>query len=73
MCIVYGPTAWDRPHASNVIQYATDIENTMFEAATSKEKYYQLVREKINQISKEPEESRKIEKEVEKRMRMEGG
>ena len=33
---------WDRQCATSVIQYATDIEKALSEAATSEERYYQL-------------------------------
>ena len=51
---------WDRQCATSVIQYATDIEKALYEAATSEERYYQLLCENIYQISKKLEESRKI-------------
>ena len=44
----------------SVIQYATDIEKALSDAATSEERYYQLLCENIYQISKKLEESRKI-------------
>ena len=50
---------WDRQCVTSVIQYATDIEKALPEAATSEERYYQLLVWK-HQISKKLEESRKI-------------
>ena len=51
----------DRQCVTSVIQYATDIEKALSEAATSEERYYQLLCGNIYQISKkELEESRKI-------------
>ena len=51
---------WGRQCVTSVIQYATDIEKALYEAATSEERYYQLLCENIYQISKKLEESRKI-------------
>ena len=52
---------WDRQCVTSVIQYATDIEKALSEAATSEERYYQLLCGNIYQISnKELEENRKI-------------
>ena len=51
---------WDRQCVTSVIQYATDIEKALSEAATSEERYYQLLCENIYQISKKEQESKKI-------------
>ena len=51
---------WERQCVTSVIQYATDIKKALYEAATSEERYYQLLCENIYQISKKLEESRKI-------------
>ena len=57
----------DRRVAS-LIQYAMKVEKAMFETATSREEYYQLLADKIYRIRTELEERRKV-----KRISMGGG
>ena len=52
---------------SSLIQYAMKVEKAMFETATSRETYYQLLAEKIYRIRKELEERKKMRMEMEKR------
>ena len=67
------------PHAlqdqrfSSLVQYAMNVEKAMFEMATGREKYYQLLAEKIYRIRKELEERRKMKLEMDKGRPMEEG
>jgi len=52
------------------IQYAMKVEKAIFEAATSRDQYYQLMAEKIYQIHRELEQRRRVKNEMVKiRMR----
>ena len=68
------PRALQDWRVASLIKNAMKVEKAMFETATSRDEYYQLMAEKIYRIRKELEERRrKVKEEVEKRMRMEGG
>ena len=58
---------------ASLIQYVMKIEKAIFETATSREEYYQLIAEKIHWIRKELEERRKENEEIKKRMKTGGG
>ena len=62
------PKALQDRRVASLIQYAVKVEKAMFETATSREKYYQLLADKIDRIRKELEEWRKV-----KRISMGGG
>ena len=67
------PMAVQDPRVPSLIQYAMKVEKAMFETATSREEYYQLIAEKVYRIRKELEERRRVKNEMERRMRMGGG
>ena len=67
------PLALQDRRVASVIQYAMKVEKAMFETATSREEYYQLLAEKIYRIRKELEERRKAKNEMDERTRMRGG
>lgn len=58
---------------SSLIQYAMKVEKAMFETASSREHYYQLLAEKIYHIRRELEERRKNKLEMERRRTMVDG
>lgn len=52
---------------SKLIDYAIKLEKAMFEIASSREQYYQLLAEKIYSIRRELEERRKMKLEKDRR------
>lgn len=69
---IQNPSALQDQRVSSLIQYAMKVEKAMFETASSREQYYQLLAEKIYHIRKELEERRKIKLEMDKRRPMDG-
>ena len=67
------PMALQDRRVPSLIQYVMKVEKVMFETATSRDEYYQLLAEKIYRIRKEVEERRKENEEIKKRMRTGGG
>ncbi|CAI8019599.1 Protein cbp-1 [Geodia barretti] len=63
---IQNPHALQDQRVSSLIQYAMKVEKAMFEMATSREAYYQLLAEKIYRIRKELEERKKMRMEMEK-------
>ena len=64
---IQNPHALQDQRVSSLIQYAMKVEKAMFETATSREAYYQLLAEKIYRIRKELEERKRMRMEIEKR------
>ncbi len=69
---VQDPVALQDRRVASLIQYAMKVEKAIFETATSREEYYQLVAEKIYRIRKELEERRRIKNEIERKRQMGG-
>ena len=65
---VDNPMVLQDKRVQSLIKYAVKVEKAIFEAATSRGEYYQLLAEKIYRIRKELQERRRV-KEI---MRQEG-
>ena len=63
---IQNPHALQDPRVSGYIQYAMKTEKAMFEKATSREAYYQLLAELIYRIRKKLAERKKTRMEMEK-------
>lgn len=70
---VQNPNALRDPRIPLLIQYAMKVEKTMFETASSRDEYYQLLAEKIYRICMELEKRRKLKMEMENRRMSVGG
>jgi E1A/CREB-binding protein len=62
---VSDPVALQDRRVTSLILYAMTVEKAMFETATSREEYYQLVAEKILRIRKELEQRRMMKLQME--------
>ena len=66
------PVALQDRQVTSLIQYAMKVEKAMFETATSREEYYQLLAEKIYRIRKELEQRRMMKSAMENKRQMGG-
>lgn len=67
--IVSDRSALQDRQVASLIQYAMNVEKTMFETAVSKAAYYQLLVEKIYRIKSQPDERWRM---MERRKQLEG-